>query len=215
MSRRDAARPWQLAAMLALGLTAIAAASTANAQEHRAEQDREITYWLHEPDTHGFLISHDFTVAEAGTEYVHNFVRAGSEAKEPRFWNLETGEELPVRHLTGAELNAMGVYPREVEPDSIVIQARLTEPIPAGHSVRIRVQETYTDPGRYTMDGEELVWDRTLGRPRNVVTLPPGWLLVSVSTPATIRLDEEGRVALRFVNPRNDSVHVVLRARRR
>ena len=187
----------------------------ATAQAHRAEQDREITYWLNQPATHSFLISHDFTITEAGTEYVHNFVRAGSEAKEPHFWNLETGEELPVRHMTGAELNAMGVYSREVEPDSIVIQAKLAQPIPPGHTVRIRVQETYTDAGRYFMEGDELVWDRTLGRPRNVVTLPPGWILTGISTPATIFTDDEGRVALRFVNPRNDSVHVVLRARRR
>jgi hypothetical protein len=187
----------------------------ATTQEHRAEQDREITYWLNEPDTASFLISHDFTITEAGTEYVHNFVRAGSEAKDPHFWNLETGEELPVRHMTGAELNAMGVYSREVEADSGVIQARLAAPIPDGHTVRIRVQETYTDAGRYYMDGDELVWDRTLGRPRNVVTLPLGWVLTGISTPATIFTDDEGRVALRFVNPRNDAVHVVLRARRR
>ncbi len=192
-----------------------APAAVTTAQEHRAEQDREITYWLDEPATASFLISHDFTITEVGTEYVHNFVRAGSEAKDPHFWNLETGEELPVRHMTGAELNAMGVYSREVEPDSGVIQARLAEPIGPGHTVRIRVQETYTDPGRYYMEGDELVWDRTLGRPRNVVTLPPGWVLTGISTPATIFTDDEGRVALRFVNPRHDSVHVVLRARRR
>jgi hypothetical protein len=65
------------------------------------------------------------------------------------------------------------------------------------------------------MEGDELVWDRTLGRPRNVVYLPAGWVLTGISTPATIFTDEEGRVGLRFVNPRNDSVHVVLRARRR
>lgn len=205
---------WAATALVVVGIV-VAPEVILMAQEHRAEQDREITYWLDDPATHSFLISHDFTITEAGTEYVHNFVRAGSEAKEPHFWNLETGEELPVRHMTGAELNAMGVYPSEVEPDSVVIQAKLAEPIPVGHTVRIRVQETYTDAGRYTMDGDELVWDRTLGRPRNVVTLPAGWMLTGISTPATIFTDEEGRVALRFVNPRNDSVHVVLRARRR
>lgn len=207
------------ALMATLSLALLAAgtfpAMSATAQQHRAEQDREITYWLDDPATHSFLISHDFTISEAGTEYVHNFVRAGSEAKDPHFWNLETGEELQVRHLTGAELNAMGVYSREVEPDSGVIQAKLAAPIPAGHTVRIRVQETYTDPGRYYMEGEELVWDRTLGRPRNVVTLPAGWVLTGISTPATVSTDDEGRVVLRFINPRNDSVHVVLRARRR
>ena len=32
---------------------------------------------------------------------------------------------------------------------------------------------------------------------------------------AVISLDDEGRVGCRFVNPRNDEVHVVLKARRR
>ena len=213
MNRAVARLPRARAALAAFAFILIA--SAAGAQQHRAEQDREITYWLNDPASSSFLISHDFTIAEAGAEYVHNFVRAGSEAKDPRFWNLETGEELPVRHMTGAELNAMGVYSREVETDSIVIQAKLAQPIPPGHTVRIRVQETYTDAGRYFMEGDELVWDRTLGRPRNVVTLPEGWALTSISTPATMFTDDEGRVALRFVNPRNDSVHVVLRAVRR
>lgn len=218
MRRREGRRLSSPAALVTASLVIailVAPAMDAAAQEHRAEQDREITYWLDDPATHSFLISHDFTISEAGTEYVHNFVRAGSEAKDPHFWNLETGEELPVRHMTGAELNAMGVYSRKVEPDSIVIQAKLEQPIPTGHTVRIRVQETYADAGRYFMEGNELVWDRTLGRPRNVVTLPAGWVLTGISTPATIFTDEEGRVALRFINPRNDSVHVVLRARRR
>jgi hypothetical protein len=208
-------RIWRPRFAVALTLVTLVASTPADAQEHRAEQDREITYWLNEPDTHSFLISHDFTVTEAGTEYVHNFVRAGSEAKEPRFWNLETGEELTVRHMTGAELNAMGVYPSEVDADSTVIQAQLAAPIAEGHSARIRVQETYVDAGRYYMDGDELVWDRSLGRPSNVVHLPPGWVLTAISTPATISTDDEGRIALRFINPRNDSVRVVLRARRR
>jgi hypothetical protein len=36
-----------------------------------------------------------------------------------------------------------------------------------------------------------------------------------VNVPAVVSLDREGRVACRFVNPRNDELHVVLRARRR
>jgi len=59
------------------------------------------------------------------------------------------------------------------------------------------------------------VWDRTLGRPWNLVVLPAGWMLASVSVPAVISLDDPGRIGCRFVNPRNDEVHVVLRARRR
>jgi hypothetical protein len=79
----------------------------------------------------------------------------------------------------------------------------------------VRVVETYTDSERYFVKDGQLVWDRTLGRPSNVVVLPAGWMLESVSVPAVVYLDQEGRVACRFVNPRNDEVHVVLKARRR
>jgi hypothetical protein len=62
--------------------------------------------------------------------------------------------------------------------------------------------------------GGELTWKRTLGRPLNYVT-PPGWMLTSVNTPATIALDEQGRVRLRFVNIRNDELSIAIKARRR
>ena len=42
------------------------------------------------------------------------------------------------------------------------------------------------------------------------ITLPAGWTLLSVNTPATISLDREGRIELRFVNIRNDELAVVM-----
>ena len=36
-------------------------------------------------------------------------------------------------------------------------------------------RETYTDPKSYRLEGDELVFDRTFGRPRNAVVLPAGW----------------------------------------
>ena len=191
------------------------ASGAASRVAHRAEQDREITYWLDDPATGSFKISHDFTVSEPGQRYVHNFVRAGSEVSEPSFFDLNTGSRLLSVTLTGQQVNAAGTYSRQLEDDAIVVQAEMVAPIAKGHTTRIRVIETYTDRERYYIEGDELVWDRTLGRPRNVVTLPAGWMLTSISTPAVIFEDSEGRTALRFVNPRNDSVHVVLRARKR
>ncbi len=57
----------------------------AAAQFHRAEQDREIRYWLLDPASHQFRISHDFTVTRVGQKSVHSFVRKGSTvAPDPR-----------------------------------------------------------------------------------------------------------------------------------
>jgi hypothetical protein len=105
--------------------------------------------------------------------------------------------------------------PNKVEPESIAVQGDLPDAIGEGQSVRVRVQETYTDPVGYLLENSELVWKRTLGRPFNDVTLAAGWMLTSVNTPAIISLDAEGRVKLRFTNVRNDELSVVIRAKKR
>ena len=186
------------------------------AQFHRAEQDREISYWLLDPDTHQFRISHDFTVSKPGQKYVHSFVRKGSVVSpEAKMTDLDTGKQLKTYNVAGKEVNALGYYPEPTDPDSVVVQGDLDHPIAEGQSTRIRVEETYTDPVGYTMKDGELLWKRTLGRPLNRVTLPPGWMLSSVSTPAIISLDDQGRVTLRFTNPRNDELAVEIKARKR
>ncbi len=184
------------------------------AQMHRAEQDREIRYWLLDPDTHQFKISHDFNVTRVGQKYVHSFVRKGSMVAQSQMFDVDTGEQLKTYNVTGKDTNALGYYPTPSPDDEVVVQGELPHPIEAGESVRVRVIETYTDP-TYAAKNGELVWDRTLGRPRNEVTLPDGWMLTQVTVPAIITLDSQGRVTCRFTNPRNDEIHVVLKARRR
>jgi hypothetical protein len=75
--------------------------------------------------------------------------------------------------------------------------------------------ETYTDSVRYKLAGDELVWDRSFGRPFNAVVLPAGWILTNSSIPATITTTPDGRTRLDFVNPRPDEIAVLLTARRR
>jgi len=194
-----------------------AAATSTSAQTpfHRAEQDRVITYWLLAPESGQFRISHDFTVTRSGQRSVHSFVRKGSTVSQATVVDLDTGETLKTYNVTGKEVNALGYYPEPAPDDGVVVQADLPHPLAEGETTRVRVTETYTDADRYFVRDGELVWDRTLGRPWNLVVLPAGWMLASVSVPAVMSLDEEGRIGCRFVDPRNDEVHVVLRARRR
>ena len=185
-------------------------------QFHRAEQDREISYWLLDPATHQFFISHDFTVTRPGQKYVHSFVRKGSVvAPDSKMIDLDSGKQLKTYTVSGKEVNALGYYPAPTEPDSVVVQGELERPVGEGLSARIRVEETYTDPIGYIVESGELTWKRTLGRALNRVTLPAGWMLTSVDTPAIITLDDSGRVALRFTNIRNDELSVTIKARRR
>ena len=183
---------------------------------HRAEQDREISYWLLDPSTHQFRISHDFTVTRVGQKSVHSFVRKGSVVSpDAKMTDLDTGKDLVTHAVPGKDVNALGYYPTPVDPDSVAVQGDLEHAVAEGRSARIRVQETYTDPVGYTLEGADLVWKRTLGRPLNYVTLPAGWMLTSVNTPAVISLDDEGRLKLRFTNIRNDELSIVIKARRR
>lgn len=183
---------------------------------HRAEQDREISYWLLEPSTHQFFISHDFTVTRVGQKSVHSFVRKGSAVSpDAKMIDLDTGKPLKTSTVTGKEVNALGYYPNPVEPDSVVVQGDLERAVGEGQSTRVRVQETYTDAVGYIVKDGELIWTRTLGRPLNYVTLPAGWMLTSVNTPAVITLDEEGRIKLRFTNTRNGDLAIVVKARKR
>ena len=155
-------------------------------------------------------------MTRAGQASVHSFVRKGSVvAPDAKMIDLDTGRALKTHTVSGKEVNALGYYPQPTDPDSVVVQGDLEEPVAPGRSTRIRVQETYTDPVGYVVENGELTWKRTLGRPVNYVTLPPGWLLVSVNTPATITLDREGRVELRFTNIRNDELSVAIKAMRR
>ncbi len=201
-----------LSAMLVVALPA----SSQQESHHRAEQDRTISYWLLDPSTHQFRISHDFTVTRIGQKYVHSFVRKGSVVSpDAKMIDLDSGKQLKTYTVPGKDVNALGYYPDKVDPDSVAVQGDLDHPIVEGQSTRIRVQETYTDPVGYVVKDGELIWTRTLGRPLNYVTLPEGWMLTSVNTPAVITLDDEGRVKLRFTNTRNGDLAIEIKARMR
>jgi hypothetical protein len=203
-------------ALWLLPIAVVALSLAAQEHAHRAEQDRVISYWLLDPGTHQFRISHDFTVTRAGQKSVHSFVRKGSVVSpDAKMFDLDTGQALPTHNVTGKEVNELGYYPDKVEPDSVAVQGDLAHAIEEGKSTRVRVQETYTDPIGYIVADGELVWKRTLGRPLNYVTLPAGWMLTSVNTPAIVSLDDEGRIKLRFANIRNDELSIVIKARQR
>jgi hypothetical protein len=128
---------------------------------------------------------------------------------------LDTGEVLKPEILKGEAITAARLDIGErVRPDSEIVLIRFP-PVPRGASLRLRISETYTEPARYKVDRDELVRDRSFGRPRNAVVLPAGWMLTASSIPATVGLTEDGRVRLDFVNPRPDEIAVLIKARKR
>ncbi len=189
--------------------------SAAARLSERAHQDREIVYFLQQPDTHAFALYHDYTESRPGVGAYYNVVRAGSRASSPAARLLDTGETLKVETLKGSELLAAKVDVGEpIAPDTEVVVIRFPA-VQTGQSARLRISETYTDAGRYYMDGDEFVWDRSLGRPRNAVVLPAGWYVTASSIPAAVTMTDDGRVRLDYDNPRPDDVAVLLKGRKR
>jgi len=212
-----------LALLAALPLRAQAPAAPAPAAEEnrlseRAHQDREIVYFLREPETHAFDLYHDYTESRPGVDRYLNVVRKGSSASAPSAHVLDTGETLQVEKVLGKDLLAAGLHTGEeageVPADSEVVLIHFP-PVPQGGSVRLRIAETYTDPKSYRLDGDDLVFDRTFGRPRNAVVLPAGWYLTASSIPAMVSETPDGRIRLDFVNPRPDEIAVLIKAKRR
>ena len=191
-------------------------ANTATAQlAERAYQDREILYELLAPESHAFRITHDYTEKREGTKYYFNIVRDGSHVSDPESLDLDSGETLKYEVISGKQVKDRGMGLSDVKDDAEVVVTHLAQPIAKGITVRLRLKETYVDPKSYYTDGEELVWDRTFGRLRNTVVLPPGWYLTTLASPGVIQTLPDGRVSVYVVNPRNDEVRVNLRARRR
>ena len=206
--------PLVLRARKAAGVSAKPSSVPANRLDERAYQNREIVYFLQQPESHAFDLYHDYTEARPGTSTYLNVVRAGSTVSKPSARNLDTGEMLAQEVLVGDAITRAKLDVDSVKPTTEVVVFRFPA-VKAGQSIRLRMSETYTDTARYKLVGDELVWDRGFGRPANAVVLPTGWVLTNSSIPATVTTLPDGRVRLDFINPRPDEIQVLITARRR
>lgn len=181
----------------------------------RAHQDRDIVYFLQQPETHAFSLYHDYTESRAGVNGYANVVREGSVASHPSASILDTGEQLKALEMSGAEMMASKINVGEaVAPTARVVVIPFAA-LKTGQSLRLRIAETYTAPASYKLDNEELVFDRSLGRPRNAVVLPSGWYCTFSAAPATLSQIPDGRVRLDYWDDRPEAVDVLIKARRR
>ncbi len=182
--------------------------------DERAHQNREIVYFLQQPETHAFDLYHDYTELREGVSYYVNEVRGGSTVSNPRARVLDTGEELKHEVIKGEAITKANVGVRNVTAASEIVVFRFA-PVPKGGSTRLRMYETYTDTARYKVLNGELIWNRAFGRPTNAVVLPAGWALTNSSIPAAVTELPDGRTRLDFINPRPDEVNVLITARKK
>jgi hypothetical protein len=88
------------------------------------------------------------------------------------------------------------------------------EPVKAGQSVRLRISETYAAPESYRLEGQDLVFDRGLGRPRNTVILPVGWYLTALSAPGMISETPDKMIRIDFFNGAGGNTDVLIKGRK-
>jgi hypothetical protein len=181
----------------------------------RAHQDRDIVYFLQQPETHAFSLYHDYTESRPGISGYANIVREGSVASHPSATILDTGEQLKPVEMSGAELAASKINVGESAPAAARVVVIPFAPLQVGQTLRLRIAETYTAPVSYKLEGDELVFDRSLGRPRNAVVLPSGWYCTFSAAPATVTQLPDSRVRLDYWDDRPEAVDVLLKAKRR
>jgi hypothetical protein len=181
----------------------------------RAHQDRDIVYFLQQPESNAFSLYHDYTESREGIDKYLNVVRTGSMVSNPSARILDTGESLKGDILTGAQMRAAGIDAggEQVAADQQVVVTHFP-PVKKGQSVRLRLSETYTAPQSYRLENGEFNFERSFGRPRNSVVLPRGWYLTWLSIPGVVRQTADGLTRVDFVNPRPDGIDVLMKGKR-
>ena len=189
----------------------LAAAGTARAQFISA--DTYTRYELLAPETHQFKIYYEVTETRAGSRYHFNQIREGSEASDESVVDLATGKPLKFEVVTGAQAKADS--PNEnFPPTAHYIRVTLAHPVPNGGEYRLAIIKTYKDDKSYYTEGDQIVYKRPLGIPRDSIVLPVGYEIVSCSVATQVLREADGRLKLAFVNPgTGGQLEVTIRAR--
>src|SRR5436190_3164186 len=176
--------------------------------------DTYTRYELLPPETHQFKIYYEVTETRAGARYHFNQIREGSEASDESVVDLATGKPLKFEVVTGAQ--AKTDSPTEnFSPTSHYIKVHLAHPVPAGGEYRLAIIKTYKDDKSYYSEGDQIIFKRPLGIPRDSVVLPAGYEIVSCSVAAQELTEADGRLKLAFVNPGSGGqLEVTIKARK-
>ena len=154
-------------------------------------------YELDAPETHAVRVTHEYLESGAGARsrvaFLDHVNLAGVVVAD-----VDTGEALRATSDSGATL--------------AVLATPITK---AAQSARLRVTGTLTGPAYGVVEGQ-LAWTEVLRAPRNTILLPPAYELTSVSVPATVSTQADGRVAIQVFDGRPDEgIQVAIRATRR
>jgi hypothetical protein len=186
-------------------------ASAANAAPQEA--NGYTRYELLAPGSGAFRIVYDITAVRPGATEFFNPIRKGSVASKESVTDLATGAPLKFEVVSGQAAQAGGLPEADTSMD--YIEVHLARPVPPdGGEGRIRIEKTYADPKSYRVEGDQIVFDRSLGIKKNAVVLPAGYGLVSCNYPAQVLRENDGRLKISFLNTTPAEAPLLIRARR-
>ena len=166
-------------------------------------QDAYTEYALLEPGSESFRIRFLPEETRVGATELVNATRGGSEGGDIEVYDPRTG--LPLEFTYAQDGN---------DPNSHAIRAKLPRPVPEGGTGRVLIYKTYKDPRTYMMNGDDIVWVRSLSGYRLGVILPKGYAFASSNVAAQLSATADGRLKLAFANPSGQANPVTIHARK-
>jgi hypothetical protein len=166
-------------------------------------QDAYTEYALLEPGSESFRIRFLPEETRVGATELVNATRGGSEGGDIQVFDPRTGEPLEFTYEQQGN-----------DPDSHAIRAKLPRPVPEGGIGRVLIYKTYKDPRTYMMNGDDIVWVRSLSGYRLGVILPKGYAFISSNVAAHLSTTTDGRLKLAFANPSGQANPVTIHARK-
>ena len=183
--------------LYAITLCFIASGITISGQYISA--DTYTRYELLAPETHQFKIYYEVTETRVGARFHFNAIREGSDASDESVVDLATGKPLKFEVVTGAQAKADS--PSEnFSATGHFIKVFLAHPVSERGEYRLAITKTYKDDKSYYTEGEQIVFKRPLGIPRDSIVLPSGYEIVSCSVATQVLTESDGRLKLAFVN---------------
>jgi hypothetical protein len=161
-------------------------------------QDPYTEYAILAPGSEQFRIRYLPEETRAGATELVNATRGGSEGSDIEVYDPRTGKPIQFQY-------------RQEGADH-VIHAMLPTPVPEGGIGRVLIYKTYKDPRTYMLNGEDIVWVRSLSGYRLGVILPPGFSFLSSNVAAQLTTLADGRLKLMFANPSGQSNPVTVHA---
>jgi hypothetical protein len=196
-----------------VGLLCLLAAYGAAAGQY-ISSDTYTRYELLPPETHQFKIYYEVTETRVGARFHFNQIREGSDASDESVVDLATARPLKFEVVDGVQ--AKKDLPSENFPGTAhYIKVYLAHPVPERGEYRLAIIKTYKDDKSYYTEGDQIVFKRPLGIPRDSIVLPAGYEIVSCSVATQVLREADGRLKLAFVNAGSGGqLEVTIRAKK-